>query len=747
MMHNQQKRTDSFLFLSIIFACSVTAYYRQSILLGLIALYYFGMLVLKRQAFLCMICFVGLLLLSVRVSLSRTGNIQEGEYQGVVNVLPDTIKINGDLLTFEAKSSAGKVIGRYTISSETEKQQWQDRSDWGRKLLVKGFFSLPEKPRNRHGFDYSAYLASRSIIGTVHIEQMVGMEEADAGFSLAKVRADVISSVQRIFPERSAAYINALLFGFKDHSFQEVRQMYHASGLLHFFTISGMHVVLFFKWFRGCFCRLGFTQKEMLLPMGVFFLAIIGLCGGGTSVWRAVLALSVTQVTTLYQQRLSASDHYGIVLTTLLFVDPKVLLQTSGQLSLLMTFLIVMQQPIKLTWFWRSQFLTVLAAPVIASLFYEFPLFGGFLTFVFLPFFQMVLLPACFLMFVTGTLFPTISGLIALFEGLLLLMEVVVGAVGGVSITVGAVPAGLAGSCCLFSMLFYQKKRWLLVICFSLVVPIVFQQNRVLSTISYVDVGQGDSIVLQAEKNREVYVIDTGGSLSFPKENWQERKRQAAGESTLIPFLKGEGVRKITGLFLTHGDTDHMGDALALMKAIPVETLYLVPGSEQDHRIAKLLNELPKQTSVVWTTVGQVVGDFLQLQVLAPESGAGQNEDSLVIKTKVGDKTFLFTGDLEQAGEKKLIHDYPNLKVDVLKLGHHGSRTSTAPEFVAAIDPQFGIVSSGRNNRYGHPHEEVLETLVNQTVLRTDQQGMIQFIWSEKQQSFLINTLLDYPID
>jgi len=350
-------------------------------------------------------------------------------------------------------------------------------------------------------------------------------------------------------------------------------------------------------------------------------------------------------------------------------------------------------------------------------------------------------------MFIAGTLFPTISGLIALFEELLLLMEVVVGAVGGVSITVGALPAGLATSCCLLGLLCYQKKRWLLVICFSLVVPMVFQQNRVLPTISYVDVGQGDSIVLQAEKNREVYVIDTGGSLSFPKENWQERKRQAAAESTLISFLKGEGVRKITGLFLTHGDTDHMGDALALMKAIPVETLYLVPGSEQDHRIAKLLNELPNQTSVVWTTVGQVVGDFLQLQVLAPESGAGQNEDSMVIKTEVGDKTFLFTGDLEQAGEKRLIHDYPNLKVDVLKLGHHGSRTSTAPEFVAAIDPQFGIVSSGRNNRYGHPHEEVLETLVNQTVLRTDQQGMIQFIWSEKQQSFLIKTLLDYPID
>lgn len=747
MMHNQQKRTDSFLFLSIIFACSVTAYYVQSILLGLIALYYFGMLVLKRQAFLCMVCFVVLLLLSVRVSLFRTGDIQEGEYRGVVNVLPDTIKINGDLLTFEAKSSAGKVIGRYTISSETEKQQWQDRSDWGRKLLVKGFFSLPEKPRNRHGFDYSAYLASRSIIGTVHIEQMVGMEAADSGFSLAKVRADVISSVQRIFPERSATYINALLFGFKDHAFQEVRQIYSASGLLHFFTISGMHVVLFFKWFREILCRLGFTQKEMLLPLVVFFLGAIGLCGGGISVWRAVLALAVNQVNALFPQRLSGSDRYGIVLTALLFVDPKVLLQTSGQLSLLMTFLLLMQRPVGWSWFWCCQFLPVLAAPIIVAVFYEFPLFGGLLTFFFLPFFQVILLPACLLLFMVSTLFPPIRGLIVLFEGLLLLLEIIIGAVGGISLTIGAIPVGLAGICCLLGLFFYQKTRWLLVICFSLVIPTVYQKNSVVPTISYVDVGQGDSIVLQAEKNREVYVIDTGGSLYFPRETWQERKRQAAANSTLLPYLKGEGVRKITGLFLTHGDTDHMGDALALMKAIPVETLYLVPGSEQDHRIAKLLNELPKQTSVVWTTVGQVVGDFLQLQVLAPESGAGQNEDSMVIKTKVGDKTFLFTGDLEQAGEKKLIHDYPNLKVDVLKLGHHGSRTSTAPEFVAAIDPQFGIVSSGRNNRYGHPHEEVLETLANQTVLRTDHQGMIQFIWSEKQQSFLIKTLLDYPID
>ncbi len=138
----------------------------------------------------------------------------------------------------------------------------------GKKAAGEGF-SLPEKPRNRHGFDYSAYLASRSIVGTVHIEQMVGMEAADSGFSLAKVRAEVISSVQRIFPERSAAYINALLFGLKTMTFKKyVKCIVRVA-----YCISLRSQECMSSYFSNGFADASADwglRKEMLLPMGVF---------------------------------------------------------------------------------------------------------------------------------------------------------------------------------------------------------------------------------------------------------------------------------------------------------------------------------------------------------------------------------------------------------------------------------------------------------------------------------------------
>ena len=102
----------------------------------------------------------------------------------------------------------------------------------------------------------------------------------------------------------------------------------------------------------------------------------------------------------------------------------------------------------------------------------------------------------------------------------------------------------------------------------------------------------------------------------------------------------------------------------------------------------------------------------------------------------------IFTGDLDQAGELELLVQYPNLQIDILKLGHHGSRTSTAQLFIESLAPRVGIISCGRDNRYGHPHQEVLDILADTSVLRTDHNGMIQFSWSDKQQ-LTLRTWLD----
>jgi competence protein ComEC len=190
-----------------------------------------------------------------------------------------------------------------------------------------------------------------------------------------------------------------------------------------------------------------------------------------------------------------------------------------------------------------------------------------------------------------------------------------------------------------------------------------------------------------------------------------------------------------------------MGDALTLMAEIPVKNLYLVPGSDQNPKIATLLNQLPKQTKVHWTILGERISRDLGITVLAPKSGVGENEDSLVLQANISGTSFLFTGDLDQVGEERLIQQYPNLQTDVLKLGHHGSRTSTSPVFVEKILPKIGIISCGKDNRYGHPHEEVLEVMEESTIFRTDQHGMIQFSWSKWHQYPQLETWLDYPLE
>ena len=118
------------------------------------------------------------------------------------------------------------------------------------------------------------------------------------------------------------------------------------------------------------------------------------------------------------------------------------------------------------------------------------------------------------------------------------------------------------------------------------------------------------------------------------------------------------------------------------------------------------------------------------LQVLYPiEVGDGSNNDSVVLYGKLLGKNFLFTGDLEEEGEREVMASYPNLPVDVLKAGHHGSKGSSSPAFLAHISPQIALISAGQNNRYKHPHQETLERFQaqNMTIYRTDQQGAIRF--------------------
>ncbi|WP_227874525.1 DNA internalization-related competence protein ComEC/Rec2 [Tetragenococcus osmophilus] len=651
-----------------------------------------------------------------------------------IKIYNDTIKVNGDLVSFTGKIGDWKADVQYQVTNKKEQESWQQRKNWNKELQVAGTFLPTEGQRNLHGFDAKWFVFSNHKLPTFRIEQIKNKRPLRGFDNLRQGRAFSIDWVQNNFSPKMTTYIHSLLFGYKDTNFQQVKEVYSSAGILHLFTISGMHVYLFYGWIFYLLRRTRLTFSEF----GIFFFLFIAfsiiLFGQAVSVWRAALMYSLRLIFHEVNIHLSSLDRFSIVLFLLLLLDPKTLLQFSGILSLWMSWVILLRENHpkgRKQRLLQSQEITLLAAPLLMYMFFEISLLGGLLTALFIPLFSQFILPllvtTCFLKIIglsENILEMLLEKAIMVFEQLLHLTQDFV-------LTTGQPPLIVTIFSLIAGIYIYQnwRRRWLFLPTFFL---IVFQLLSLETSIAFVDVGQGDSIVIQTPLKHEVYIIDTGGRVNFFQEDWKSREYRTNAEYTLIPYLKGEGVKKVDGLFLTHGDMDHMGDAQKLIEEFDVKALYLGKGSLQSSNIKKLLKKSPEKIPVKEVGSKTQIGDKLKLHILAPEHvGKGENEDSLAIGATIYGTNFVMTGDLDQAGEKKITQDYPSLQADVLKLGHHGSRTSTASAFVDQLQPKHGIISCGIDNRFGHPHAEVVDTLKENHVqiLRTDEQGMIRYSW------------------
>ena len=211
------------------------------------------------------------------------------------------------------------------------------------------------------------------------------------------------------------------------------------------------------------------------------------------------------------------------------------------------------------------------------------------------------------------------------------------------------------------------------------------------------------------------------------------------GEEAVSPYLWSRGLQKLDVVALTHAHQDHLGGLTAILENFRVGTLWI--GREVSSPALAKLEELAKARripierelrgkSFSWNGVD---GAVLWPETAGEEAAApAKNNDSLVLQLRYGNRRLLLTGDAEKQAEKEILAENPadTLRADVLKVGHHGSKNSTSPEFLAAVRPQVGIISAGENNPYGHPNAELIERLANAHVriLRTDRDGAIHVL-------------------
>ena len=263
-----------------------------------------------------------------------------------------------------------------------------------------------------------------------------------------------------------------------------------------------------------------------------------------------------------------------------------------------------------------------------------------------------------------------------------------------------------------------QKKRLPLII--IVVLFIINNYNNFNYKIYFMDVSQGDSILLITPFNKKTTLIDTGGKPSF---NNEQKYYYSNNTST---YLMSKGISKINYLILTHGDFDHMGEAINLVNNFKVEKVIFNCGPYNDLE-KELIKVLDKKKIKYYSCIKELDIDKNKLYFLQTKEYDNENDNSNVIYTELNGYKFMFMGDAGLTTEKEILSKYNLSDIDVLKVGHHGSKTSSGKEFISEINPKYSIISVGKKNRYGHPNKEVLNNLRDSKIYRTDQDGSIMF--------------------
>jgi competence protein ComEC len=647
-----------------------------------------------------------------------------------LDLIPDSIRINGDSLSFQAKSGGRKFQAFYKLKSQEEQAYFQEL-DKLVEVTVEAEISKADGPRNFNGFDYGDYLRAKEIYEIAQVSTIVDIQVRPSWNPMDWLllgRRKALLHIAATFPTPMRHYMTGLLFGDLDSDFEEMEDIYSNLGIIHLFALSGMQVGFFIDKLRYLLLRLGMkreTVDKIQIPFSVVYAAMTGL---SVSVIRSL----VQKI--LGNMGLRGLDNMALTLAVCYLLMPHFLLSAGGQLSFAYAFLLSVFDFEKLIGFQKilieSLAISLGILPLLIFYFYSFQPLSILLTFVFSIIFDVILLPLLSLLFLLSP-FIAISQVNFLFDWL---EKVIIWIADHSAFPLVFGKPNTIVLLVLFVFLaliydFLHKKKLVLGLTFLVLSLLFITKQPLTNEVTMVDVGQGDSILLRDWAGKTI-LIDVGGRIDFDsKEKWQSRKTAANATRTLIPYLKSQGIGKIDQLVLTHTDADHIGDMEVLAQHIQIGEVLVSPGSLTDSGFVRRLKVMNVKVKVVQ------VGDQLsimnsQLHVLYPfETGDGGNNDSIVLYGKLLNKHFLFTGDLEAEGEQRLVEAYPHLPVDVYKAGHHGSKGSSSETFLDHIRADLALVSAGQNNRFKHPHQETLDRFEEREMasLRTDQQGAIRF--------------------
>ncbi|MBM7691831.1 competence protein ComEC [Peribacillus deserti] len=679
-------------------------------------------------------------------------------------VFTNVPEVDGNSMQTIAQTDSGeKLLLKKKFDDLEDKRHFEDNYLAGMECRITGILKKPDSSRNPNSFNYQKYLHNRKIHWILKVQKLESCKiehQNNFIYKLINIRYKGLKLIKKQFSEESRGIASALLFGEAGFIHEEMLRSYQVLGIVHLLSISGLHVTILAGGIFLLGIRCGFTRKKMQGILLVILPLYAVLTGLSPPVIRACGMAVIYLCLQIFNVRISGAQTICIANICYTALNPYILFDPGFQLSftvtssLLFSSQIISRYPNYLIQSFLISFIcTICSLPIMLFHFFEISSAGILVNMVFVPLYSFIILPLAILSFSVLIIHaPAAEILINFFHLILQFLYGILDQLTEVpfsSIVFGKPPfivlIMLTGF--ILGVFYYWEAKMLknakvlgLLIGMLLCYQYFAEYITPFGEVTFLDVGQGDSIFIQLPFGRGTYLIDTGGQLEFNQEKWEMKSSTfEVGEDIVTPFLKGKGITRLDKLILTHPDMDHIGGAANVLKDIEADQIMISQAVIKEYLEKEVFTNVknsivvPVRQGHYWTT-GEERFVILNPQKTSKDS----NEASIVLLAQIADKKWLFMGDLGEEGEARIAKKYPALRADFLKAGHHGSKNSTSDLFVGQIKPKYAIISAGRSNRYGHPNQEALDVLEahNVFIYRTDKAGAVSFRFSKREGTF-----------
>lgn len=623
-----------------------------------------------------------------------------------------TIKGNKLTMFIDAKES---LKTSYYISTEEELNDLRNTILLGSTVTFTGTLSEPLNNTVPNTFNYKEYLYNHEIYYTCLINKFE-LDDSNIGF-LYKIKNTVIKRI--ISFEDISDYLLTFIIGDKSLIDDEVFNEYRENGVTHLFAISGMHIGLFSACLLFLFKKMGIKENKRYMLTVAFIWFYAFLTSFSPSVLRAGLLFSLLALNKIFYTEVKSL--YVLILTgsILLLVKPLILFDIGFEYSFLTTFgLIYSSEYLKNSKLLGTSMCAMMfSLPLTINNYFKFNLLTIVFNVIFVPFVSSLVYPLCLITFFFSFLEPLTSIVLNIMEGLnkfcagIDFLNVIVPKLNIILLIIYYI---------VLLSLINKKFKLCMIILYSIIFLNKFSPYLDSNYyVEFIDVGQGDSIVIRTPHNKEVILVDTGGTVSYDDEPWKKKKKFYVSDNT-ITYLNSLGISKINLMVLTHGDNDHLGDAIHIMENMKVKNVKLNIGE---------YNYAESQIIKSGVNIVKKYNSDLDLTFLYIKEEADENSNSQILLLKIYKSKILLMGDSPRVKELEVLEKYDLKNTDIIKLGHHGSRTSSDETFLNSINAGMAIISSGRNNKFGHPHGETIDTLYKLGIeyLNTQTSGTISY--------------------